>query len=151
MFQLLLKYTCTVSLQCQIYFLSHKSKNYTEGECTNKKYYFPCKARQVQSRCSPSWQTSLCTTKNVFVGIMEGGSPAMSAGANPVIFGPISPSCMHKCILLLVLRFLCFLFMRKLKGHFNRSIKTLSVFISLCFISTCKEPVFVLMGWSQFL
>jgi hypothetical protein len=37
---------------------------------------------------------------------MEGGSLAMSAGANPTIFGPIWSSCMHKCILLLVLRFL---------------------------------------------
>jgi hypothetical protein len=36
---------------------------------------------------------------------MEGGSLAVSAGANPMIFGPIWSSCMHKCILLLVLRF----------------------------------------------
>jgi hypothetical protein len=34
------------------------------------------------------------------------GSLAMSAGDNPMNFRPILLSCMHKCILLLVLRFL---------------------------------------------
>jgi hypothetical protein len=37
---------------------------------------------------------------------MEGGSLAMSAGANTTIFRPIRSSCMHKCIFLLILRFL---------------------------------------------
>jgi hypothetical protein len=31
----------------------------------------------------------------------------MSAGSNPIFFQPIRWSCMHKCILLLVFRFLC--------------------------------------------
>jgi hypothetical protein len=31
----------------------------------------------------------LCSTKNIFVAIMEGGSLAMSAGATPAIFWPI--------------------------------------------------------------
>jgi hypothetical protein len=48
----------------------------------------------------------LFTTKNVFFKLWKGGSLAMSAGANPMIFRPIWLSCMHKCILLLVLRFL---------------------------------------------
>jgi hypothetical protein len=47
---------------------------------------------------------------------MEGGSPAMSAGDNIAIFGPIGSSCLHKCIHLLVLRFLC---SRYTKLHFN--------------------------------
>jgi hypothetical protein len=60
----------------------------------------PCKARQVQSRCR-----LICYLTNFFV-IMEGGSLAMSAGANPTIFGPIWSSFMHECIIHLVLRFL---------------------------------------------
>jgi hypothetical protein len=60
------------------------------------------KARQVQSRCSPR----LFNTKNIFLVIMKVGSLAMSAGANLTIFGPIWSSCMHKCILLPVHRFL---------------------------------------------
>jgi hypothetical protein len=39
---------------------------------------------------------------NIFVVIMEGGSLAMSAGAYRTIFGPIGASCMHKCILIVV-------------------------------------------------
>jgi hypothetical protein len=45
----------------------------------------PCKARRVQSRCSPSRQTRLFI--NFFVGIMEGGSLAMSATTNPMLLG----------------------------------------------------------------
>jgi hypothetical protein len=59
---------------------------------------FPCKARQVQSRSS--------STKNYFLILIKWGSLAMSAGANPINVWPMWLSCLHKCILLLVLRFL---------------------------------------------
>jgi hypothetical protein len=42
----------------------------------------------------------------VFVFIKR-SSLAMSAGAKPMTFRPIWMSCIHKCIILLVLRFLC--------------------------------------------
>jgi hypothetical protein len=37
---------------------------------------------------------------------MEAGTLAMSAWANHIIFGPIWSSCMHKCILRIVLKFI---------------------------------------------
>jgi hypothetical protein len=57
--------------------------------------------------CCPSWQTRLLLKIYIFV-IMEVGSLAMSAGATPTVIGPIWSSCMYTCILLPVLRFLCF-------------------------------------------
>jgi hypothetical protein len=42
-----------------------------------------------------------CLLLTIFSVMMEGGSLAMSTG-----FGPVRSSCMHKCILHLVLRFL---------------------------------------------
>jgi hypothetical protein len=68
---------------------------------------FPCKATLVQSRCSPSWRTRSLTTKKLFFVIIKWGSLTMAAGANPMNFWPIWSSLIQKCILRLVLRFLC--------------------------------------------
>jgi hypothetical protein len=50
---------------------------------------------------------SFTTQKYYLYIFIKLGSPAMSAGANPMNVWPIWLSCMDKCILLLVLRFQC--------------------------------------------
>jgi hypothetical protein len=69
---------------------------------------FPCKARQVQCRCSPSWQTRLFTTKTIFLYLLNGVVYPCKLGLTPWIFGRFDrPAWINKCIHLLVLRFPC--------------------------------------------
>jgi hypothetical protein len=99
---------CTPLLVLQIYILNLRNlREYTNIQRTISL------VKQVQSR----WQTRLFTTKNIFVGIMEGGCPAMSAGDNPTIFWPIKSACVHNCIILLVLRFLWLEHKKTWLGH----------------------------------
>jgi endo-1,4-beta-D-glucanase Y len=71
-----------------------------------------------------------------FYKFIKRGSMAMSAGANPVYFPPILSSCMHKCILLLVLRFLWLT--RTLQSHKLSSVAMTSIVKLLFLNGRCK-------------
>jgi hypothetical protein len=58
---------------------------------------------------SPSWQPRSFTTKNYFLYLINGGLLALSAGAVTMNFWPIWSSRMHKCRILQVPRFPCWL------------------------------------------
>jgi hypothetical protein len=62
---------------------------------------------KVHNGVATSWQTRSFDSKNNIFDIIKWVSLFLSADGNTTIFGPIRPSCMHKCILHLFLRFLC--------------------------------------------
>jgi hypothetical protein len=90
----------------------------------------PCKARQVHNGVTISCQTRPFATKFFFDSI-KWVSLVLSADGNTIIFWPFWSSCMHKCIPLLDLRFLC---------------------VDYCFeeanIDVCMLPMF---GWDKVL
>jgi hypothetical protein len=78
----------------------------------------------------------------------------MSAGANPTILGPIWSPCMHKCILLLPLRFLCsglspsLLLPDAIKCPRRRMWLLHKIFIHLsAFLPTCLPNCSVRQSW----